>query len=328
MEVKQRKSYNDCIHNKRKSRCIECMGSEICIHKKLKSRCIECGGSELCFHNKLRPFCKECGGSHFCEHGKRKSRCKICKGSQICIHNINKICCKECNSDSFCEHNLKKSRCIKCHGKDICAHNKLKYFCLDCDYKTKLCVNCKLVYKLKKYNNHCLRCYIYLFPDKPVCRNYKTKETSVAEFVTNNYSNFTWRLDKKIEDGCSKRRPDLICDLGYQVLIIEIDENMHEGYDCSCENKRIMQLSQDVGHRPIVLIRFNPDSYINQNGEKIASCWGTTPKTGIIKLKNNKQNEWNERLDSLKQQIDYWSNPKNKTEKTIETINLFYNCNV
>jgi hypothetical protein len=161
-----------------------------------------------------------------------------------------------------------------------------------------------------------------------VCRNYKTKEASVAEFIINNFSNFTWNIDKKIEDGCSKRRPDLMCDLGYQVLIIEIDENMHESYDCSCENKRIMQLSQDVGHRPIVLIRFNPDSYINQNGEKIVSCWGTTQKTGIIKLKNNKQIEWNERLDSLKQQIDYWSNPKNITEKTIEIIQLFYNCNV
>jgi hypothetical protein len=47
---------------------------------------------------------------------------------------------------------------------------------------------------------------------------------------------------------------------------IEIDENQHVAYDCSCENKRIMELSQDVGHRPIVFIRFNPDGYKDHKG--------------------------------------------------------------
>jgi hypothetical protein len=169
-----------------------------------------------------------------------------------------------------------------------------------------------------------MRCFIYLFPDQPVTRNYKTKETAVAQFITTNFPNFTWNLDKKIEDGCSKRRPDLLCDLGYQVIIVEVDENQHTDYDCSCENKRIMQLSEDVGHRPIIFIRFNPDDYINLNGEKIASCWTTTAKTGIIKIKNDKIYEWNNRLNSLKSQIEYWSNEIYKTDKTIETIQLYY----
>ena len=115
-----------------------------------------------------------------------------------------------------------------------------------------------------------------------------------------------------------------MCDLGYQIIIVEIDENQHDNYDCSCENKRIMQLSQDVGHRPIIFIRFNPDEYINSNNEKITSCWGTTPKIGILKIKNNKNNEWNERLATLQLQIEYWCNEENKTEKTIEIIQLYY----
>jgi len=163
-----------------------------------------------------------------------------------------------------------------------------------------------------------------LFPNKPVSRNYKTKETAVSQFITNHFPNFTWNLDKKIPDGCSRRRPDLICDLGYQVIIVEVDENQHTDYDCSCENKRIMELSQDVGHRPIIFIRFNPDDYINSNNEKITSCWTITPKTGILKIKNNKGNEWNERLETLKSQIEYWSNEENTTNKTIEIIHLFY----
>jgi hypothetical protein len=88
-----------------------------------------------------------------------------------------------------------------------------------------------------------------------------------------------------------------------------------------------MQLSQDVGHRSIIFIRFNPDEYINATNEKITSCWGTTPKTGLLIIKKNKINEWNERLDILKETIEYWSNQENKTEKTVEVIQLFYNQN-
>ena len=142
--------------------------------------------------------------------------------------------------------------------------------------------------------------------------------------MTNQFHNFTWNIDKKVEDGCSKRRPDLMCDLGYQVLIVEVDENQHDTYDCSCENKRIMQISQDIGHRPLIFIRFNPDDYLDCSGNNISSCWTTTAKTGIIKIKNNKNDEWSKRLAALQSQIEYWSNEENKTEKTIEIVQLFY----
>ena len=54
-----------------------------------------------------------------------------------------------------------------------------------------------------------------------------------------------------------------------------------------------MELSQDLGHRPIVFIRFNPDEYDN-----ITSCWGTNTK-GICVVKKNKKTEWLERLNAL-----------------------------
>jgi hypothetical protein len=161
-----------------------------------------------------------------------------------------------------------------------------------------------------------------MFPDKPVCRNYKTKEYSVVEYIKNKYPDFTWNTDKIIKDGCSKRRPDLLLDLGYQNIIVEIDENQHIDYDCSCENKRIMELSQDVGHRPIIFIRFNPDDYICQ-GKKFTSCWGQNNQ-GISLVKKNKKTEWEQRLETLNTQISYWSNPDNKTDKTIEIVQLFY----
>jgi hypothetical protein len=165
-----------------------------------------------------------------------------------------------------------------------------------------------------------LRCYIYTFPDKPVARNYKTKERAVVEFVCERFPEHTWITDKKVNDGCSMRRPDILVDLGYQVVIIEIDENAHQDYDCSCENKRIMELSQDVGHRPIVFIRFNPDSYIKDD-KKIPSCWDNY-KNGICVVKYKE--DWEYRLSILEAQIKYWTSSCNSTNKIIEIIQLFY----
>ena len=178
------------------------------------------------------------------------------------------------------------------------------------------------IFVSKKYDGYCLRCYIHLFPDKPNTRNYKTKEKNVTDFITINFQNLNWIIDKKINDGCSRRRPDLLLDLGYQVIIVEIDENQHADYDCSCENKRIMELSQDVGHRPIIFIRFNPDKYI-KNCKTISSCWNTN-NLGVCNVSKTKLKEWNNRLDMLKEQIIYWIEPINKTNKTIEIIQLFY----
>jgi hypothetical protein len=175
---------------------------------------------------------------------------------------------------------------------------------------------------LEKYDGYCLYCYMNLFPDKPVSRNYKTKEYDVVEFVKTKFPSLDWISDKRIFDGCSKRRPDLFLDLGYQIIIIEVDENQHTTYDCSCENKRIMELSQDVGHKPIVFIRFNPDDY-DDNEIRISSCWSLNNK-GICVVKKSKNNEWIQRLNTLKEQLNYWINPDNITNKTIEIIQLFY----
>jgi hypothetical protein len=174
----------------------------------------------------------------------------------------------------------------------------------------------------EKYDGYCLFCYINMFPDKPVSRNYKTKEYAVVDFVKKMFPNFHWIVDKIVNGGCSRRRPDLLLDLGYQIIIIEIDENQHIDYDCSCENKRIMELSQDLEHRPIVFIRFNPDEYI-KNGTNVTSCWGINKK-GICVVKKSKNSEWEQRLNLLEEQIKYWTNNTNMTNKTIETIHLFY----
>ena len=171
----------------------------------------------------------------------------------------------------------------------------------------------------KKYKGYCLRCYIHTFPNEPVTRNYKTKEKAVADRITEKFSNMTWTLDKTVEGGCSRKRPDLLCDMGPYILIIEIDEDKHVNYNC--ENKRMMELFRDVGNRPIVFIRFNPDSYKNKEGKRVTSCWRAN-KRGIMSVVKSKEKEWENRLKDLFEKIEYWS--KNEPSKTITVEQLFY----
>ena len=292
-----------CIHNKQKQYCRDCGGSAYCIHNKRKSRCVECGGKSLCVHGREEYNCIECGGKGICEHGKRRRRCVECGGAAICEHKRNRQHCVECKGSLICVHDKMKARCKICDGSQLC--------------KSTLCET----RGIKKYNGYCLPCCIHLCPDIKISRNFKTKENDIVDRVKNEFPGFSWVCDKRVVDGCSKRRPDLLLDMGSHIIIIEVDENKHDTYDCSCENKRLMEISQDVGHRPVVFIRFNPDNYLNKDGKKISSCWKVNGY-GVMQVSKTKIIEWEERIQVLFSQIQYWVD--NTTEKTVEIIELFY----
>jgi len=82
-----------------------------------------------------------------------------------------------------------------------------------------------------------------------------------------------------------------------------------------------MELSQDLQHRPIIFIRFNPDDYITEDGIKVKSCWRLN-KLGVMVITKTKQDEWQSRIAMLLEQIQYWI--ENPTDKTVEIIELFY----
>jgi hypothetical protein len=184
--------------------------------------------------------------------------------------------------------------------------------------KSKKCKSnlCEIQISNPNYKGYCLRCFIFNFPEEKVSRNYKTKEKSVADYVRENNKQINIIFDKIILGGCSKRRPDILMDFGTHMIIVEVDENKHEGY--SCENKRMMEISQDLGHPNIVFIRFNPDSY-EKNGKKFSSCWKIN-KQGICVIRDNKN--WNDRLNCLQNTIERWS--KNIPEKLITIEELFF----
>jgi hypothetical protein len=214
------------------------------------------------------------------------------------------------------------------------------------DVSHNYCKVCQSVSENPKYDGHCARCYSYIYPDREISKNFKSKERSVVEFIKQNYSNLEWEFDKRVKNGSSLRRPDVLLQLKNQVLIIEIDENQHQKYDCSCDNKRLVQLLLDINphikeneinkeleedkkedskissNKHLVFIRFNPDKYYDKNNKKIDSCW-TENNT---KLEINSKKKWNERLETLKYWIDYWI--ENETNKTIEIVELFYDQNL
>jgi len=292
-----------CIHNRRRFHCVECKGAGICEHLKRKTRCKMCNGNSICPHGSEKENCVPCGGVSICEHGKRRRRCPICnpnskelcpcgKSIVVCIK-----CCEKCPCGKY------TTRCKIHGGSQLC--------------KAPLCET----RGIKKYNGYCLPCCIHYCPEIQVSRNFKTKENDVVQRVLEKYPDFNWIADKKIQDGCSKRRPDLLLDFGSHVIIVEVDENKHTTYDCSCQNKRLMEISQDIGHKPVVFIRFNPDAYVNQEGKKVTSCWRINGY-GVLDISKSKHDEWLTRIDMLLQQLEYWIN--NIPHKTVEIVELFY----
>ncbi len=174
----------------------------------------------------------------------------------LCSHGIPKCDCTKRFPKRLCIHGIPKSDRIKCAGGR--SHTLCKG--PGCGTRGN-----------PKYNRHCIRCFVHLFPDEKNDCNYKTKETAVGDHLKEKFPGVDWVGDKRVKDGCSLRRPDLFLDMGSHVVIVEVDENKQDTYDCTCENRRLMELSRDVSHRHLVMIRFNPDGYVCPEKGKIPS---------------------------------------------------------
>ncbi|ARF11253.1 hypothetical protein Klosneuvirus_1_110 [Klosneuvirus KNV1] len=327
-----------CKHNKFKSTCKECDGSGVCEHDKIRSYCKDCVGGGICDHDRVRTQCKDCNGSSFCIHSRKKIVCKDCNGNAICEHNKIKYACKDCNGSQICKHDIVRITCIKCNGSQICEHKKRRSICKECNggsicghglrrqqcricgpqlHPDNWCKLCKYVDTTKsQYKPYCFNCYCALNPNVEIKRQFKLKEHHLRDSLKEYYPDIKMIFDKKIDEGCSLRRPDVRIECLTHTIIIECDENKHNGY--SCENKRTMEIFQDLGNRPIVFLRFNPDSYKDKKGNTIQGCFKktSTMDNSLQKL------EWERRIKILKMRIDYYLNIIPIKEVSIEQ--LFY----
>lgn len=158
-----------------------------------------------------------------------------------------------------------------------------------------------------KFQGYCRHHFVHLYPDTEISKNYRTKEKAVYDYIADQFPNDIPVWNKTIKGGSSTRRPDLYWDMKSHVVIVEIDEYKHQGY--SCENKRMMELFQDAGSRPMWMIRFNPDGYGNKK-----SPW----RDGRIIDKK----DWEERLDKLASLINDCLD--SKPIKEVVVMHLFY----
>jgi hypothetical protein len=312
---------NKCEHGRKKNICRDCGGASICSHDRRRNRCRDCGGSSICSHGRQKNRCRDCGGASICSHGRRRSDCRDCGGSSICNHGRRRNFCKDCRGASICNHGRIRSQCVECKGASICNHGRRRSDCVQCG-GSRTCKYHNITFcghlGSRKYQGYCVGCFAFLNPDKPISKNYRTKERCVADFLGNAFPDYDIVFNKTITGGCSKKRPDVRFDFGNMVIIIEIDENRHEGYNC--ENKRIMTIMQDIGMRPLIVIRFNPDSYKNKS-KNVSSCWGFD-KNGKCRVKPTKVQEWNERLITLQRTVENMITVPPKKELTL--VHLFY----
>ena len=177
--------------------------------------------------------------------------------------------------------------------------------------------HCGIIAGNSRYRGYCSRCFFYTFPDEKLTRNYKTKENTIIDHIKHKFPNYDWVHDRRVVDGCSLKRPDLYCDFGSHIVVIEVDEDAHRGY--SCEEKRMLTIINDFGVRSTIFIRVNPDKYTDEKtGEVVKSPFGVKQTTGKLEVKNKK--ELDIRLNHLCDTIERYSVEKEYKIFTLEEL--------
>jgi hypothetical protein len=152
--------------------------------------------------------------------------------------------------------------------------NKIRLRCLThkikdmVDVSNNSCIKCDSTIKRNKL--YCNQCFQDLFPDDPNVKRMRVIEL----YFHNNLFNILYpniQNNKRIIGGTSLRRPDWLIELSTHNIISECDENHHKYYDNIDEQTRTEELFKD-SKKPIIIIRFNPDKYIDENGKQHPRC--------------------------------------------------------
>lgn len=264
---------------------------------------------------------KKCGSCLYFfnldQFSNNSEQCNKCKQQKLAYYykKKNEICelkenDKKCSSCLIIK-NIIEFKTITYKTCNKCLKNKEEI------RKKHMCKICKLFQVISSpYKPYCFICYCFLHPEAEISQKRFFKQNTIKENIMTKYPNEKIIFDKIINNGCSKRRPDFFIDKFTHSIIIECDENQHKYENEICENKRMMEIFQDLGNRPIIFIRFNPDKYKNKNN-KIKGCFYQYRNKYKIK-----EEELNKRLKVLFDTINLNLNNIPKKEVTIN--NLFF----
>lgn len=128
--------------------------------------------------------------------------------------------CKSCKQADMVD--ITNAKCLGNCGKTPnygFESDTLATYCVTCkapgmiDIRNRSCKTegCYTLATKDKFKDYCFRCYVRLNPDDPISRNYKNKERQVQEFIETipELANYHVTFDKRIDGGCSTRRPDV-----------------------------------------------------------------------------------------------------------------------
>ena len=316
--------------DKRPTCCRECKSTEMYnIHDKKCS----CGSKKRPIYglkgDKRPTCCSECKSTDmYNTYDNKTKKCSCGKKQPIYGLKTDKrpTCCMECKSAVMVD--IKNKKCS-------CGSKKQPIYGLKGDKRPTCCSECKSteMYRIhdkkcktdhcgiqasnSRYLGYCSRCFFYTFPYEKLTRNYKTKENTIVDHIKQKFPNYDWVNDRRVVDGCSLKRPDLYCDFGSHIVVIEVDEDAHRGY--SCEEKRMFTIINDFGVRSTIFIRINPDKYTDEKTNRvIPSPFVMKQDTGKLEVKNKK--ELDIRLNHLCDTIERYSFEKEYKIFTLEEL--------
>ena len=152
----------------------------------------------------------------------------------------------------------------RCKCKELATHGESPHNRTTCEehavdasfaFVERACVSCGLSHYVLDHNNHCKDC-------DPTQFNLVRlrKQRVVRDFLEANGQGDWVSYDRKIPEGCGLERPDFLYDFGKLFVVLEVDEWQHRDRACSCEQTRMVNISQSLGMQTL-FIRYNPDSF-------------------------------------------------------------------
>ena len=211
--------------------------------------------------------------------------------------------------------------------KAICCKDCKKTGMIDIKNKHRLCKNssCNLLYSNPCYEGYCAKCFREKYPDKQTVINYKVKENAVVDYIKQKLPEYDFVVDKYIPYSKYKRRPDMLVDFGTHVSIIEIDENKHvDSKYKDAENERMKEIVFDLGLRPTVFIRFNPDGYVDKHTKKkVKGLFAVDKGTGRLGV--GSMEEFEKRVGVLIERFESFVGRPLDNVDLIRVEYLFYN---
>ena len=238
-------------------------------------RCTKCATENMIDVTAIRCDQENCfTTAGFAIPGNKQNRCATHKEEGMIV-NPRKRCVKDgCKKIALYGF---KDKIMQLHCEDHIVDKKKEI-----NYIEKICKGCKLITIVNK-EGKCRYC------NGSFGKGRLIKQLNVKKMFDRNNIEYQW-YDNIIDPKCGRERPDFVFVYDDRVIIVEVDENQHRSKSnykkidssdiemkylkrddkqyFSCEEIRMINISQMFGGKKVVFIRFNPDSY-RVNGKKI-----------------------------------------------------------